>query len=367
VEQSSWAFNVDDPTAILGKTSLKGVQGRLRQSGQGFVAYAQVPDGLIIWSLGENGVESRWVPMATDELAAHVQRLVSYCSDPNSDIRKLKEEGRYLYGVLIAPVENVVQGKPVLVFELDGATSRLPVEVLVDPSGHYLGASHAISISLGMAFLKDHDEPLSRKDKILVVNPPSAAGNELDLPPLPDAAREAGEVAAEFSSPAALSGSEATVAAVRRALPHAAAFHFAGHAFIFGRHSGLLLARENGSVSSDLPIWDAEQIRQSDLRNVKLVVLSSCTTEEVDSRMEDDPDSVVGAFLRAGVGHVVASRWNVDSKSTADFARKFYAQVIAGRTAFESLRSVAATFRSSAAYSHPYYWASLANFDRAWD
>jgi CHAT domain-containing protein/Flp pilus assembly protein TadD len=366
VEKTRWAFNVDDPKADLGETSLRNVQNRLRQSGQGFVAYAQVPDGLFIWSIGENGVESHWVPMATGELAAHVQRLVSYCSDPNSDIRKLKEEGRYLYGVLIAPVENAVQDKSVLVFELDGATSRLPVEVLVDPSGHYLGESHAISISLGMAFLKDHDEALSLKDKILVVNPPSTAGNELDLSPLPDAVREAGEVAAEFAHPVTLAGPQATVAAVRRALQDATVFHFAGHAFIFGRHSGLLLAREQSNVSSALPIWDAEQIRKSDLRNVRLVVLSSCTTEEADSRMEDDPDSVVGAFLRAGVSHVVASRWNVDSKPTADFVENFYAELRAGSSASQSRRSAAATIRSRVAYSHPYFWASLANFGRAW-
>jgi CHAT domain-containing protein len=365
VEKTRWAFTVDDAKAGSGATSLRGVQDRLRQRGQGFVAYAQVPDGLIIWSIGENGVESHWVPMATDELAAHVQRLVSYCSDPNSDIHKLKEEGRYLYGVLIAPVENAVRGKSALVFELDGATSRLPVEVLVDPSGHYLGESHAISISLGMAFLKDHGENVSRNDKILVVNPPSTAGNELDLPPLPDAVWEAGEVAAEFARPVTLSGSQATVAAVRRALPDATVLHFAGHALIFGRHSGLLLARENGSVSSDLPIWDAEQIRKSDLRNVRLVVLSSCTTEEADSRMEDDPDSVVGAFLRAGVSHVVASRWNVDSKFTQKYVHDFYSYLLGG-SGVSSLRLAADEFLSNATYSHPYYWASFAVFTRSY-
>jgi CHAT domain-containing protein len=94
------------------------------------------------------------------------------------------------------------------------------------------------------------------------------------------------------------------------------------------------------------------------------VVLSSCTTEEAGSRFADDPDSLVGAFLRAGVSHVVASRWNVDSKFIREHVRDFYPHVFGG-SGVSSLRLAAEGFLGSETYSHPYYWASLANFDRA--
>jgi CHAT domain-containing protein len=335
----------------------------------GVVVYAEVPDGIIVWSAGERGVESHWISMRPEELAKHIQRFVAYCSDPESDLGKLQEESRYLYGVLIAPVEKQVQSKPALIFELDGVISRLPVEALIDHEGHYLGEKHAVSISLGLASSEKNSNTettgISGNEKALVVNPPSSAGDEMDLPPLPDAAREAEIVAAQFSGAARLPGPKATVAAVRESLQHATLFHFAGHAFIIGPRSGLLFARQEGSGSLSPPLLDADQIRQLDLQNVKLAVLSSCTTEDPGSRWTDDPDSVAGAFLRAGVKHVVASRWNVDSNPTAEFMQNFYVQMIAGRSASESLRLVAAGFQSNPAYSHPYYWAAMADFSRA--
>jgi CHAT domain-containing protein/tetratricopeptide (TPR) repeat protein len=343
-------------------STFRELQARLSRAGLTFLAYAQVPDGLIIWSFDDSHMDSRWVPISIENLATHVRQFVSLCGDPNSDVEKLKAEGRFLYGILIAPIEQQITGKNTLVIELDGAISRLPVQALVDASGRYLGELHAISISLGLAFLKaDGETGLSGNETALVVNPLASAGNDLDLPPLPDAAQEADEVAAQFSHAIRLSGPQATLTAMRRAFANATVFHFAGHALIFGRHSGLLLARENGDASSAPPIWDAEQIRQSDLRNVKLVVLSSCTTEDADSRMEDDPDSVVGTFLLAGVSHVVASRWNVDSKFTQGYMQIFYSGVLLNTSIAEAKR-IASSRSHEPRYDHPYFWASFVTY-----
>lgn len=366
---AGWSLENADFKPVPGiQINLKNALSRMSKAGNGVVVYAQVPDGIIIWSADENGVESRWISMPAEVLARHVQLFIAYCSDPGSNIGKLKEEGRYLYGILVAPVEKLIQSKPGLIFELDGVISRLPVEVLVESDGHYLGERHAVSISLGLGLHEDKspDNRLSGNERALVVNPPSSAGNELDLPPLPDAAREAEMVAAQFSNSMRLAGPQATLAAVRNALRNATVFHFAGHAFILGPRSGLLLAQEESGVSSDPPILDADQIQRLDLHNLKLVVLSSCTTEEARSRLADDPDSLVGAFLRAGVKYVVASRWNIDSRFTADFIRNFYSQAPLQHNVAESLQLVATHSLSDTKYSHPYFWAALANFDRAW-
>jgi CHAT domain-containing protein len=109
---------------------------------------------------------------------------------------------------------------------------------------------------------------------------------------------------------------------------------------------------------------DADQIRRLNLRHLNLVVLSSCTTEDPGSRFADDPDSVVGAFLRAGVKHVVASRWNVDSTFTLGLIHSFYSQASLAHTVSESLQLI--PLHSDSKYAHPYFWASLENFDRAW-
>jgi CHAT domain-containing protein len=367
--QAAWTSNQGDFKFDLGVgADLNHALTRLVKAGKGLLVYAQVPDGIIIWSSGENGIESYWIPLSTKELAGHIQRFVSYCSDPESDVRKLKEEGRYLYGVLVAPIEKTIQPKADLIVELDGVISRLPVEALVDRDGHYVGETHAVSISLGMAYLKydaeGDDRALTRNERALIVNPPSSAGDELDLPPLPDAAREAEMVAAEFPNSKRLAGTQATLAALQNALPNATVFHFAGHAFILGQRSGLLLARDESPSSSSPLMLDADQIRRLNLRHLNLVVLSSCTTEDTGSRFADDPDSVVGAFLRAGVKHVVASRWNVDSTFTLGLIHSFYSQASLAHTVSESLQLI--PLHSDSKYAHPYFWASLENFDRAW-
>lgn len=364
---AGWSLNQVDFKLVPGVgTNLNHALIRMAKAGKGLLVYAQVPDGIIIWSSGGNGIESHWVPLSAEEFAGHIQRFVSYCSDPESDVRKLKEEGHFLYGVLIAPVEKAIQSKPDLIIELDGIISRLPVEVLVDRDGRYLGETHAVSISLGMAYGRDDnkidDKGLSGNERALIVNPPSSAGDELDLPPLPDAAREAEMVAAQFPNSMHLAGAQATLAALQKALPNATVLHFAGHAFIFGPRSGLLLAREAGG-SSELPILDADQIQRLDLHNVKLVVLSSCTTEDAISRFADDPDSVVGAFVRAGVKHVVASRWNVDSKSAADYMQIVYSSMLSGKSYNESLKSAEAFVSHRLISAHPYYWALFESFN----
>ena len=69
-----------------------------------------------------------------------------------------------------------------------------------------------------------------------------------------------------------------------------------------------------------------------------------------------------GRFLRAGVGEVVASSWNLDSAGARKFMEEFYQLILRGASVAESLRQATANLRSAGIYAHPYYWAGLEVF-----
>jgi CHAT domain-containing protein len=86
-------------------------------------------------------------------------------------------------------------------------------------------------------------------------------------------------------------------------------------------------------------------------------VLSACAAGSGERNGPGNPQSLVRAFLRAGSREVVASFWNLDASATGALMRAFYANVLSGAPAAESLRLAEAAVRSREGYTHPYYWA----------
>ena len=93
------------------------------------------------------------------------------------------------------------------------------------------------------------------------------------------------------------------------------------------------------------------------------MVLSACATAVDDSGLVD-PQNLVHAFLRAGVPQVIASGWNVDSRSTAALMQLFYKTLAEGRSAPEALQVATGAIRSQPRTWHPYYWASFSVYGK---
>ena len=130
-------------------------------------------------------------------------------------------------------------------------------------------------------------------------------------------------------------------------------FHFAGHAISSSAHSGLLLF--DGLLS-------AESLKQESLSAMHLAVLSACDTQDGSDGGLFDADSLAGDFLRAGVPHVVASRWRVDSAATRQFMNLFYRGLLGGASASESIHKAQIGIRSTPGMAHPYYWSAFTAF-----
>jgi CHAT domain-containing protein len=332
-------------------------------SNQTVLAYGALPDGLAIWVYDDRGVSAKWISKSPQELQDLTGRFYVECSDPSSELSALRRDSRTLYSLLIAPVEERLVPGRTLVIEAEGWLARVPFEALLDSNDHYLIERAPVVHSLGQdsqARLRS-DTGVSAGLPALVVG--STASPPADgLIPLPDVAAEAYGVAAGFHSARVLKGEEATLSAVRSELPAAAVFHFAGHSLATSGRTGLMLAGEDRQAPTSR-LMDANAIRQLHLTSLQLAVLSACSTAS-GSGGSSGFESLSDAFLRAGVPHVVASRWAVDSVETRGFVEDFYRNALAGQPVSEALWQTARKMMANPRTAHPYYWSAFSAFGR---
>jgi CHAT domain-containing protein len=318
-----------------------------------FISYAVFSDGVEMWVYDSRGVSSHWIAFPVKQLRQLALRFRNLCSDPNSDLDYLQRDAHKLYDLLIAPIEQIISTERTLVVEADDALSNLPFEALLDSHGHYLAERVPIVSSLGL-YYTDTLRPealLSKESPALIVAVSAPGILEGDsLPPLPDADDEARMVAARFDFPVLLQGKDATADAWQAHLSGASIFHFAGHAVASTNRAGLLLSDRLLSASS---------MRSAALSGLQLAVLSACETERGTGDSHLDPDSLVRAFLRGGVPHVIASRWSVDSAATRFFMQTFYGTLLSGTTVSGSLQAAELALKARPGMNHPYYWSAF--------
>jgi len=326
------------------------------------LAYAALPDGLAIWVYDDRGIDARWIAKPTkDGLQELAGRFHDLSSDPRSALTALRRDARSLYAALIAPVEQRLVPGRTLVIEAEGWLADVPFEALLDAQDHYLIERAPIVHSLGQDLhprLRS-DANISGDLPALVVG--SAALSRTDEPiPVPRVDVEVNTVASGFHSARVLLGGEATLSAVRSELPAAAVFHFAGHSLATSGKMGLMLEGATGKATSPR-LMDAAVVRQLHLQNLQLAVLSACSTASGGG--SSGFDSVTNALLRAGVPHVVASRWVVDS-APQNFVKDFYQNALSGQTVSEAIRVTSRKMLADPRTSHPYYWSAFAAYGR---
>jgi CHAT domain-containing protein len=174
---------------------------------------------------------------------------------------------------------------------------------------------------------------------------------------------EAKDVANMFSHPFLLLGGKATLSNVEARLPEAEVFHYVGHAISDFAREGLLLA--SSDQTGQATIWGSEQIKDGLFTRSKLVVLAACSTGKSYYDRRESHGEFVRTVLAAGVPHVVASRWDVDSEATGTFMDHFYLALLSGKSVSAALQVAATDLQSVSSTQHPYYWAAFAAFGRA--
>jgi CHAT domain-containing protein/tetratricopeptide (TPR) repeat protein len=325
------------------------------------LAYAVLPDGLAIWVCDDRGVNAHWIPKSTDGLQELAGRFHDLSSDPRSDVRALRRDAQSLYESLIAPVEQQFAPGRTLVIEADGWLAGMPFEALIDANGRYLVERAPIVHSKGQDSQASlHKETGISADLLALVVGSTASSSADELIPLPGVAAEADAVAGGFHSVRVLKGDEATLSAVQNQLPGAAVFHFAGHSLAAPGGSGLMLEGPDGKAKAPR-LMDAAAVQHLGLQSLQLAVLSACSTASGDGG-SGGFESITDAFLRAGVPHVVASRWAVEE--TQGFVEDFYHSVLSGQRVSEAVRTASRKMLANPRTSHPYYWSAFAAYGR---
>jgi len=153
--------------------------------------------------------------------------------------------------------------------------------------------------------------------------------------------------------------------AIRRELSRSDVFHFAGHALSGVKQSGLVLASlpEEQGGNDEPALLSAGELDKADLQSLQLVVLSACATAETEKGFVS-PDTLVRVFLHAGVPHVIATHWPIDSHSTKQMMAEFYSRVLEKISIDQALQQAARQLRVQPATAHPYYWAAFNSYGR---
>lgn len=353
---------------FLGKKEINRIMPG--ESASAIVSYAVLPHGLAIWVVNNKRVDAVFQPGETGSLVRLSSHFTELCSNPNSNLSLLRQEGRQLYEQLITPIAKQIAEARVLSIETDDVLGDLPFDAMLSSDNRYLAELHSLTYSPGLLYgghLRNAGTLSSRSRMVSLGSTAILNKAEWSMDPIPEVEAEAQSVADKFLRSVSLKGKEAAVDRLERLLPQAEIVHLAAHGLIMDGTEGLLLfaGRKNvGASAQDTVLWGAEHARPELFSRANLVVLSACSSgKSTKSRLEVH-GGLVRALLGIGVPNVVASRWNVDSTLTVGFMDEFYSHLIHGSSVSSALASAEEQVRTKLHKEHPYYWAAFAVIGR---
>jgi CHAT domain-containing protein len=328
-----------------------------------------------VWAITKEGIQTASrIAITRDELSMLVRSFREKIEDQPalgqeaiSYLSALKK-GRDLYELLIAPVEEYLQGATHLVIIPSDVLFYLPFEALyICPEcgerdlygGKFLIENYSISYapSLSSLYWPFQHASEGSYNSILAVGNPTGE--------LTAAEQEVQAVADLFQQTTILIGDEATEAAVKRALQTTSydVVHLSTHGH-FDQVLPLLsqLAFCEGA-GEDGTLYAGEILGLS--LTSSLVVLSACQTALPPELTEETEGLVVGdelqglsqALFVAGASAAILTLWNVNDCSTSYLMEKMYQQLRNGDEKGEALRQAQLSLLHDTTFCHPYYWA----------
>lgn len=307
--------------------SIPDLQQSLR-SDQAVVHFTVSEESVASWVISAASVEHRALPVSSRSIRERVQDVALGLADP----QRLDTALRGLHGALIEPLRLPPDIRELIIVP-DGELVALPWPALRGTSGHYLIERFSIVVADAAAHVAR--PPAGQRQPasgiMAVGNPLPGLGRHRDLPALPYSEQEARHVAAMYSTSTLLLRQQATRSRFIRGLAGTGIVHFAGHAVAnreFPGRSRLLLTPD-GEDRGELA---AEDLRLVGLEAGTLVILSACDTAIGTDTKGGAPQSLAQAFLAAGAGAVIASRWPVPDTDTSDLMVAFHRLLRSGNT-----------------------------------
>ena len=246
---------------------------------------------------------------------------------------------RRLYRELVEPIADELDGRHLVVVP-HGLLHHLPFHAMHDGE-RYLADRFVVSYAPSATVFRLCSLKRARPtDRALVLGVPDKRA--------PMILQEVEAVTAQLPNSRLLLGKEATPEALARWGDDCRIIHLATHG-LYRKDNPMFSAIQMGGTR--LSLMDLYSIRLT----TELAVLSGCGTGISAVRGADELVGLTRGLLHAGARAVVATLWDVNDESTAEFMQRFYRHLLASDRPASALRSAQLELRER--YPHPYYWA----------
>lgn len=313
----------------------------------------------IVWLRSAGDIRYSEVRATKESLSKTVDEFRRACADPKSDLPTLRQSGNRLFRTLFGELANALPDTVNIVLSLPEPLAGMPTGALVRDDGAYLAQRYHIWTESGG---RTRNQQIVSKNSLALAVATGSTGRVWAewLPPLPDAEKEAVNVASSFVSPVLLLHGNATVDRVLHALPNVDIFHFAGHTYSGAGGRGLLLTPDSAGEAPANPAMLTNDRLEPLTMKARLAVLSSCET--AGAGLSFSRLSLARLFLQMGTEWVVATNWNMDSAASATFMDVFYSKLTKGDSVPGALQTAADSVRANPVTQHPYYWAVFVTY-----
>ncbi len=273
-------------------------------------------------------------------------------------IKATRTQSQQVYNWLIKPIESQLSASKVntLVFVLDGALRNLSMSSLYDGK-QYLVEKYATALSIGLQLLDP--KPLQQQKLQALTagltQPPQAYS---EFAPLPAIKTEIELINESGISTTNLLDRQFTSTELEKKVNTNPfnVVHLATHGQFSSRADQTFILAADGPIN----VTEFDNILRSrdDTRAeaLQLLVLSACQTAVGDKRAAL---GLAGAAVRAGARSTIASLWQIDDESTAQFVGAFYRELQESRTSkAEALRRAQLKLLKHPNYNSPSFWSA---------
>ncbi|MFB2937599.1 CHAT domain-containing protein [Aerosakkonemataceae cyanobacterium BLCC-F154] len=305
--------------------------------------------------------------ISEDRVDEVVQNLLINLVQPITRLNRLKEASQQIYDWLIKPLETDLVNNPpqnqikTLVFVLDSSLRNIPPAVLYDGK-QYLIEKYAVVVTPGLQLI--NPKPLSQENlRAIVAGSASAPSFQLEgLGSIDNVTLELAAIEKEIDKTVKLENEYFTVEKIQNHI-NSEPFNIV-HIATHGQFSSNLQETFILDWYKRIKVSDLDNLLRSNGTNkptsVDLLTLSACETATGDKRAAL---GLAGVAIRAGASSTLATLWQIDDASTAEFMTLFY-QKLSDRklSKAEALRNTQIAFLTNYAnsrYKHPFHWSAF--------
>ncbi len=323
------------------------------------------PRSAALWISAERALV---VPIpGSSELRDQVRQLAADLQSPSRPVASISRSAGALAASLYAGAPMAAAPERLLVLS-DELIGTVPLSLLPWP-----GSERPLIETTTVGWIARFDQGVKADNDSAAIHaiiaPGNAATEKVGLGKLRYAEQEADLIARTEPQRQLIRASDlkATRSALLSALSDPNAWvHLAAHGYakpeLLG-YAGTWLANPKDPARSDFLSW--MDIIDTPLR-AQLAVLNACQLAAGPDATSQSSLSFASAVTAAGVDHVVAAFWPISDSASAIWIPAFYSAMRdqPASHSMDALHAAQLALKNSRAYRHPYYWASLAHFQR---